>query len=295
MAQKKIRLKGHETFILREGWLTKGILEVSENQKVFSENFGADALGVGSNMAKAIRYWLRESGLMTELQKIGAKLTNMGKLILDKDAYFEDDFSLWLVHCNLAMNAEKVTSWYGFFNLLESEEFTREELEWELKDKILLYSGAESVPERSLKDDCNAILSMYFRENEKDYDPEEKRISPFAHLGLVRKNLNRYKKVTPNLNTLSMDVILYILAKHKECTGIKSISIDDLVNGENLPGKILNLNRTVLNKYLDELADENCLTVNRTAGLDMVYLGDIKSLDVAARHYEKGQRHEKFE
>jgi len=281
--KKKIRLKGHETFILREGWLTKGLLEVAENSKVFSENYGADALGVGSNMAKAIRYWLRESGLIVEPPKMGALLTDLGKVILDKDAYFEDDFSLWLIHCNLVMNAEKVTSWYAFFNLLESEEFTREELERELTDKILLYSA-----ERSVKDDCNAILSMYFRENEKDYDPEEKRVSPFAHLGLVRKNLNRYKKVMPNLNTVSMDVILYVLAKYIERTGEKNISIDDLVNGENLPGKVLNLNRTVLNKYLDELADENCLTVNRTAGLDMVYLDDISSYDVVARHYEKG-------
>ena len=51
---RKIRLKGHETFILREGWLAKGLKAVSDNPKVFSEYAGADALGVGTNMAKAI-------------------------------------------------------------------------------------------------------------------------------------------------------------------------------------------------------------------------------------------------
>ena len=51
-----IKLKGHETFALREGWLNKGLAKVDANPKVFSENYGADALGVGSNMAKAIRY-----------------------------------------------------------------------------------------------------------------------------------------------------------------------------------------------------------------------------------------------
>ena len=50
-----IKLKGHETFTIREGWLDKGLKAVSDNGKVFSENYGADALGVGSNMAKAIR------------------------------------------------------------------------------------------------------------------------------------------------------------------------------------------------------------------------------------------------
>ena len=38
----KIRLKGHETFILREGWLAKGLKAVADNSRVFSENAGAD-------------------------------------------------------------------------------------------------------------------------------------------------------------------------------------------------------------------------------------------------------------
>ena len=40
-----IKLKGHETFTIREGWLDKGLKAVSDNGKVFSENYGADALG----------------------------------------------------------------------------------------------------------------------------------------------------------------------------------------------------------------------------------------------------------
>lgn len=274
--------------MLRDGWLTKGILAVKENPKVFFENAGADALGVGTNMAKAIRYWLREGGLTEENGKADIQLSDLGKLIEEKDAYFEDDFSLWLVHIHLAMNAERVTSWYIFFNLLESEEFTKEELKSELTDKILQFAQVESVAESSVNSDCQGILNMYYRENEKDYDPEDKRISPFAHLGLIRKNMNRYKKHQPNLNTLSADVILYILAKAREEASGDSISIDALVNQENMPGKLLNLNRVALNYYLDELADENYLTVNRTAGLDMVYFKDLSSYEVARRHYEKG-------
>lgn len=287
-AKQKIRLKGHETFILRDGWLTKGIFAVKDNPKVFAHNHGADALGVGTNMAKAIRYWLRESGLTEENAKTGVKLSEFGELVAKQDGYFEDDFSLWLVHIHLAMNREKVTSWYTFFNLLESEEFTREELFQELTDKLLQFPGVDSVAERSVHDDCMAILNMYYRENEMDYDPEDKRISPFAHLGLVRKNMHRYKKTQPNLNTLSAEVILYILATVKERLATDSISIDALINEENMPGKLLNLNRVTLNRYLDELADENYITINRTAGLDMVYFKDLDSLKIAKRHYEKG-------
>lgn len=51
-----VRFKGHESFIIREGWLNKGLREVKRDPKVFYQNYGADALGVGPNMAKSIRY-----------------------------------------------------------------------------------------------------------------------------------------------------------------------------------------------------------------------------------------------
>ena len=52
MTKIKYRFKGHESFILREGWLNKGMREVRNDPFVFSQNYGADVLGVGPNMAK---------------------------------------------------------------------------------------------------------------------------------------------------------------------------------------------------------------------------------------------------
>lgn len=110
---KKIQLKGHETFILRDGWITKGLFAVAENRNVFADKSGADALGVGTNMAKAVRYWMKESGLLSTDKKENG-LSNLGKVILEKDPYVEDPFTLWILHVNLAMNAANVTSWYVF-------------------------------------------------------------------------------------------------------------------------------------------------------------------------------------
>ncbi len=109
-----IKLKGHETFALRECWLNKGLEKVDANPKVFSENYGADALGVGSNMAKAIRYWLKAGKFMEEPPKEGAKLTDIGQIIFKEDKYLEDIFSLWIFHINLAGNEKLATSWYAF-------------------------------------------------------------------------------------------------------------------------------------------------------------------------------------
>ena len=78
---RKYRLKGHGGFFMREGWFAKGMTEVSENPRLFTkENYsGADALGVGSAMAKAIRYWMGVCGLIKEVRGTGTVLTEMGQ------------------------------------------------------------------------------------------------------------------------------------------------------------------------------------------------------------------------
>ena len=53
--------------------------------------------------------------------------------------------------------------------------------------------------------------------------------------------------------------------------GKDSVSINDLLTGENSAGKLLNLTRPRLNEYLDQLRARGYITINRTAGLDMVY------------------------
>ena len=187
MDKKDYRLKGHESFTLREGWLTKGLNAVHENPRVFSESSGADALGVGTNMAKSIRYWLRTAELTTEHQRDGVTLTEYGDLIFRNDPYFEDIFSLWVIHANISRNFKLATSWNIFFNNIDVTSFKREELISMMTENIINITGDTTPPERSIADDCAAILQMYTENGDVPSDPEEKRISPFAVLGLLNK------------------------------------------------------------------------------------------------------------
>ena len=90
MVKRKYRLKGHESFILRDGWLTKGIQAVEKDRGVFSKNSGTDVLGVGTNMAKAIRYWMRTAGITKDVPQKGVQLTELGQAIAKYDPYIED-------------------------------------------------------------------------------------------------------------------------------------------------------------------------------------------------------------
>lgn len=211
-----IKLKGHETFALREGWLNKGLAKVDANPKVFYENYGADALGVGSNMAKAIRYWLKAGKFMEEPPKEGAKLTDIGQIIFKEDKYLEDIFSLWIFHINLAGNEKLATSWYAFFNLINIDEFSKEDLMNILLEKLTPLAEKKAIPERSLRDDISVLLNMYVKEKQQNYDPEENKISPFAQLGLLKKDRNNYIKTQPDKDKLCDDAVLYSLIKFFE-------------------------------------------------------------------------------
>ena len=287
MIKRKYRLKGHESFILRDGWLTKGIQAVEKDNGVFSKNSGADALGVGTNMAKAIRYWMRTAGVTVDVPQKGVQLTELGKTIAKYDPYIEDLFTLWILHCGIASNFEQATAWNVFFNKMDlTSAFTRDDMFKMEQELILEETGEEEVSERSLRDDCTAILSMYSEKGDQGDDPEDKKISPFEELGLIsRVAKGKFVKTRPIMNKLDPLVILFLIMEELNANG--SMQID----GHNMPGKLLNLNRIMVNDFLDTLQAKKFIIVNRTAGLDIIYPDQSKELtlvDLLTMHYERG-------
>lgn len=288
MDKRDYRLKGHESFVLREGWLTKGLNAINDNPRVFSENGGADALGVGTNMAKSIRYWLRTAELTKESQRDGVVLTELGNLIFQNDPYFEDIFSLWLIHANICRNFKLATSWNVFFNNLDVTSFKRDELISMMTEIMINITGDPSLSIRSITDDCAAILQMYTENSDTSHDPEDKNVSPFSVLGFLKKSdYNIFEKQHPALDAIDPLLILYVIAdKLRE---ERVLSIDDIVSGNNMPGKVFNLNRVSVNEYLDQLHNKRRIRVDRTAGLDVVYSEDVPTTySILKEHYERG-------
>ncbi|MBQ1393650.1 MAG: DUF4007 family protein [Lachnospiraceae bacterium] len=288
MAKVKYKLKGHETFTIREGWIAKGIHAVHQNERVFSEHSGADVLGVGTNLAKAIRYWLKATGLTVEKPGKGVKLTELGEIIYQLDPYIEENFTLWCMHIGLATNQILATSWYLFFNRFVLEEFKKEEMYTFMEQAFRSYVGEEvAFSEKSLQADCTAILSMYAREQIAKSDPEDKKICPLSRLGLLHGNKNMYKRLQPDLSRFPIEIIWYLmqLCWYEE----KSVSIEDFYEGENGVKKILGLSPAVYQECLDLLEKQDYITINRTSGLDMIYKNADQSSQQVAKAYYMSQ------
>lgn len=277
------KIKGHEKFTLREGWLNKGLLCVINDNRLFLGIEGADKLGVGSNMVKAIRYYMQSFKLIDESQTTGTTLSALGQVIYDNDLYFEDIFTMWLLHSNIAKNSERSTMWYLFFNKCNAEEFKKEELFELLKKELFKFIGKDNTPDSSIKDDIDVLLNMYSKSNEND-DPEDKTSCPMATLGLIKKDKDIYIKQQPDLRKVSEWVILYEVS----CMfgdGASSKSIDAIA--EEI-GNIYHMTKVTVNSYLDRLDNMGYIRVDRTAGLDVIYpIKMMQSIDVIKEYYKQ--------
>ncbi len=278
-----IKLQGHEKFPLRDGWLNKGIIMVDKNPNAFQGKNGPDIFGIGNNMVKSLRYWLKAFGLIEEKVGKGAFLTETGRLILENDPYFEDYFTLWILHSYIAKNIGGATSWYMFFNRADVEDLEKEQIERILLREIRKYACGKSFSDRSVKADLDVLLNMYCN-NKENNDPEEKNVSPFAQLELVKNVDGHYSKSHPSNKIINEWVVLYEIAemfKDKE-----TISIEELIDSEKGISKIYQLSSIAFNGYLDKIEALDYIRINRTAGLDVIYkAADLNPLKVIEEYY----------
>ena len=263
--KKKIKLQGHEKFPFREGWINKAFMILPSNPDAFTRKNAPDLFGIGSNMVKSLRYWMRVFGLTN---KSGTELSEIGRLVAEYDPYLENTFSLWIMHSSIARNLEDATTWFMYFNRCDAGELDKSEIDSILLREIKKYAAGTAFSEKSLSNDIDVMLNMYSR-NKGRVDPEDKSVSPFSQLALIKKMDGRYVKCHPNKSIFSEAVVLYEIALWMK--GKDSISIEELMLGENGLSKIYNLTNVMANDYFDRLDSAGYIRVDRTAGLDMIY------------------------
>ncbi len=294
---KKVKLKGNESFNIREGWLRKGMKSVKEYDNLFNRNDAIEILGVGSKMVKSIRFWLQATQLCEEIYdgksrtKKQVFTKDFGELIYRFDPYFDDIFTMSLLHYNIVNNKNDFcTVWNIFFNEFKGNNFTKENFcdfcQTSL-DKKMQPGSKYSLS--LMRDDCSSVLRMY-SENKNDFEPEENLGSPFSELKLLKENSKGlYIKTSPPKDLLNKYAVLYVIISNLE-KGKNSVNIDSLINDDNNIGRVFNLNRNSINEYLDQLQVLDLLTVNRTAGLDVVYVKkDISASDVIKMYFKTAQ------
>lgn len=279
----KLKLKRHESFSIREGWLAKGIKNVKDNSKTFSSAEATDILGIGTNMVKSLKYWMSATCLIKEENR-EIILSEFGKLLDKYDPYLEDIFSLWLIHIKMMLNIEDAYIYNLFFNKCGKKSFSKrdlyEQLTLNLKNEKLEYN------ENILQDEVNMIIKTYAIDEKID-NPENNFISPLSELNLIKKiDRDTYETNKPDYRNLNYLIVFYLI---EQLVSDKNyISIDELLKVDNSPAKLLNLDKNLINEYLDEMKRNDLIVINRTAGLNMVYFQKKLSLEDIIKEYFEG-------
>ena len=283
----KIRLQGHEKFVLREGWLNKGIMQVKSNPTVFLGKEGPDVFGIGNNMVKSLRYWLKAFGLIVEKGAAGVQLSKCGEVVQKYDSYFEDVFTLWALHSNIVHNADEATAWHLFFNYCDIDDMDKEQITQIMIRELNKYTNNASFSEKSLRNDIDVVLNMYGQVKEM-VDPEDKNISPFAQLDLIKSVDGTFSKSQPDRRKVTEWNVLYELARHL-CEK-EFVSIDEISEGAGSISAIYQIGSVAINEYLDKLDAMGFIRVDRTAGLDIIYRVSAITQEMVMKEYYEAHR-----
>jgi hypothetical protein len=296
--QLRMKFRAHDTFYIRKGWLYKGISNVTKDGTVFlSKDINpTDIFGMGTNMVKALRYWLQATGLTMEKRRGSLtiqELTEIGKLIQQYDPYMEEPGTITLLHYHLAKSEELATSWYYFFNVFAMSEFGKEDFVEDVANYIKMKTDS-TVALESINEDFICILNTYIprtRVGTETIDPEDNRECPLSELGLidiVDKKKKIYKKTTPKRDYLPLRIMLGMIVN--ENPGQAEIRIQDLMSEKNSIGKLFNLDIISLTSYLDKMQNAGLIRVIRTAGLDIIkILEDMTFEEHIAAYYTEVQ------
>lgn len=283
-----MKFRAHDTFFIRKGWLSKGMKYVCNKPDVFidKKDNPMDVLGIGSNMVKALRYWLQTVGLTKEPNsgRRTQSFTELGKAVFEHDRFIEETGTLFLLQYKLASNKEEATAWYYFFNEFSMSEFTKEDFVASLQNYVLMNESNASVAIRSLNDDFACIINTYMpkqRSGSPKNGPENNIDCPFGELGLVdvfNKVRRTYKKTIPAVSSINPWVAMAVI--QDQANGRKEISLNELLTAPCNIGKVFNLDALSMLDLLREIEKLGEVKIIRTAGLDIIRIlsdGDFNS------------------
>lgn len=137
----------------------------------------------------------------------------------------------------------------------------------------------------SLESDISVFLKSYYSDDFSN--PENNMNCPLARLNLFScEGKKMYSRRTPAFSKLNFRIVYLNLLKCINRTNSEiSFNIEDIYAIRNNPLNILNLSKTALFYYLEEMQKNEYIKFNKTAGLNVVVIEHIKTLQEVVDGY----------
>lgn len=268
----KYTFSGHDSFQCRLLWLKKGY-----DYLVADRSFSADdapvRLGVGNNMVRSIRYWLRAFGLTDEQEE----LTELARFIFaDRnsssdhpaeetegfDPFLEDQATLWLLQYQLLKTRHASIYWIVF------NELRRRRPEFSADDFVHYVTKVKAELEKfpanpsTVAADFSVFTKLYLQSGRQSKDREEGFAGILTELDLLKPMERKsddgktvsmvYTIPLTDRADLPAHLLLYSLL---DTPGLgKSISLETLETEPGMPCAVFAMNRAGLLHKIEQLA-----------------------------------------
>ncbi len=280
-SMKQYKFSGHDTFVLRHGWLKKIYDRLRELKFELGQGEGTASIpasvlfeperamsefGVGKNMVRAMRYWAQATNFFTITEEENVNATKLGHLILGDsskregcglDPYFQNPATLWVSHWEIATNNRLCTAWDFAFSTFARTMFTKEALVLGLV--VEADDRKWKVAAGSVEKDITCILHMYCPDpkTSKGAFREEGLESPLAELGLIWKDVANggYRFEMGPKPSLDPQVLYYAIASYAAGRKTKLLSLDDIFYEPGAPGRVFKLDENSMCSLLEMAAD----------------------------------------
>lgn len=231
-------------------------------------------LGVGKNMARAIRFWTLAAGVAQPAEGGGYSVTSFGRALLDPegfDPFLEDIRTLWLIHWKFSTNYEEpLFAWHYMLNHWPHPEISRTEVMRAFR-KEAVRLGRELSPV-TLEQHFDTFLHTYVPTRGRKGDIQEDNLDcPLVELELIEKVGERplegsdkrepiyafrreaKPEITPKLFIYCLNDFWSRRHAGEATLGFRSISV-----GEGSPGQIFKLSESDIRERLGRIARRAC-------------------------------------
>lgn len=278
----------HQSFYLRDKWVSKGIKAVNGDPRFFFDKDGFEKIGLGKNMVQALRFWLLATAIMEEVHTDGNKehqLTDLG-LVIDKvDRLLQKNELVSILHFHLVRNSTDLsTVFYWYFNVYKETITQRNDLKRSFKTWVKK-NETKAVSEISTNKDIDCLIQLYSKEANEN-DPEDFIFSPFTKLNLVKEEPSEDKtenirKVSPDLEQVGLIALYYCLLRYAADNKVSMVSLDEIINEDYLWGKVFHLSRNKIIEALNKLTNHEYFPIEyvRTNNLDNVMVSNIEPIN----------------
>ncbi|MCW8930089.1 MAG: DUF4007 family protein [Gammaproteobacteria bacterium] len=260
----KGHFSGHETFPLRQLWLSKSYKAVTQYSEIapkniFTDNDAIVRFGVGKNMVASIRHWAIACNIVKYVDG-GYQSTRLGEMLLNNnglDPYGEHNSTPWLIHWILTgrgkNRAVRSTTWAWLFNYVTQASFEKKNI----YDSLIKYikDKEQNISHKSIQTDIDVCFRSYIPKVSKS-SPEDTSEPILADLGLLisdAKNSFCFRRGTKT--TLHSGLFAFALLEFWDeySLGINTLSFDSIVHDYGSPGRVFKLDENSIADYIIDL------------------------------------------